>query len=519
MGIRSFAAGPARVWVLTALCWAAAMALAADWMAARPNTLALNGQWRVGKLRLDPPTMGAQRFLTEPQTLEGSRLNLGAWHGYQEVVHRNLVDPAAIEFDFRLGRDTYLLVLFEHNLEASRQALRISNAPDRPAAWLRVEPGGRFESVAPLPPWEAARDRWHRARLVFLEGEARLSIDGAPVAQWPAAIETPCRVGFRSGPRDIAVDRVRVWDADGRLRLREDFTPGREYGRGHLVLLLAGLVLPWAAHRVLRRVSGNRQAAAGWLLAMHLWVLAGAATLILVAPRVIGARYPAAGGLQAREHALIDQATADTTAKMMADFARDKGDREIRVLFVGTSQTEGSGAGWRDNSFVALLERRLADDAPADWTVRTMRGAVSGSDSTRLTPVFLDTWITLDPDLVVVNLACNDKDMEALQANIGRIAEGCASKGCRVLLVQEAMSAEQDRAVRDGQHVMGAAAQRFGLPVVDADGAMAALGDAGLMWWDIVHPTDFGHAMLAGILWPPIRTLVEEIAAERAAAP
>ncbi|MBX3144996.1 MAG: hypothetical protein KF813_14655, partial [Trueperaceae bacterium] len=82
----------------------------------------------MGKLDLEPPPMGAERFLTDPQALAGGRLNLGAWHGYHEVVHRDAVAPKEIAFDFRLGRATYLLLVFEQGARGPRQALRLSNA-------------------------------------------------------------------------------------------------------------------------------------------------------------------------------------------------------------------------------------------------------------------------------------------------------------------------------------------------------------------------------------------------------
>jgi lysophospholipase L1-like esterase len=508
-------AGSRAVWVACALCWLVLMGLLADRLANEPNTLARNGLWEVGKLRLQPPPMGAARFENDRQALAGSRLNLGAWHGHHELIHRHRIEAVNTEFDFRLGRDTYLLLLFEMHREQPRHALRLSSARDRPSAWLRLAPGGQFLDRYPLaiPPFRDAQ--WHRARVRVERGEAALLVDGQVAARWPAD-GVGNRIGFRSGPRDVTVDNVNVFDHSGIEVLHESFSPRRAWGRAHGLLLLAGLVLPWATYRILLRRTGAPRAAAGWLLALHWWALVGVAVLLVAAPRMIGLRYPAAEDLRAREDAMIERATAAVSAKLAADFSEPKGARELRVLFLGTSQTDGSGARSWEHGFVSILERRLALEAPPDWTVRTLRGAVSGSDSTRLTPVFLDAWLEREPDLVVVNLGCNDQDVEALEANIGRIAEGCAARDCRVLLVQEAMSAEQDRAVRDGQRVVGATARRLGLPVVDADGAMAALGDVGLLWWDIVHPTDFGHEMLAEILWPHVHGLIEEIAAKRA---
>ena len=51
------------------------------------NTLAESGRWLSTKPTLEKGLMGAFSFLTERQTLAQDRLNLDAWHGFNEVTY------------------------------------------------------------------------------------------------------------------------------------------------------------------------------------------------------------------------------------------------------------------------------------------------------------------------------------------------------------------------------------------------------------------------------------------------
>ena len=74
------------------------------WLA-QHNTLLANGRWASTKTELERGLMGAYAFVTERNALAGGMLNLGAWHGYNEVRYSDeLAAPRRVELDFYLQR-------------------------------------------------------------------------------------------------------------------------------------------------------------------------------------------------------------------------------------------------------------------------------------------------------------------------------------------------------------------------------------------------------------------------------
>ena len=85
-----------------------------------------------------------------------------------------------------------------------------------------------------------------------------------------------------------------------------------------------------------------------------------------------------------------------------------KSDRTIRVAFLGTSQTWGSGAERISETFVARCHGLLAQ-ALGDISVETYNFSISGSNSTELLGKYAESWRFSQPDLLVINLSTNDR--------------------------------------------------------------------------------------------------------------
>jgi hypothetical protein len=69
------------------------------------NVLLTNGQWVNSKLLMQMYVMGAQEFMKTRNALFRNQLHLGEWHGFNEVSLKERVEPAAIEYRFRLSPD------------------------------------------------------------------------------------------------------------------------------------------------------------------------------------------------------------------------------------------------------------------------------------------------------------------------------------------------------------------------------------------------------------------------------
>ena len=90
--------------MLAALCAGMAAAFTLNYLLLN-NTLDNNGQWESTKQKLELFVMGAVSYTREPQAVSGFDMNLGAWHGFQEMLWRNKVHIEQLDFDFFLPGD------------------------------------------------------------------------------------------------------------------------------------------------------------------------------------------------------------------------------------------------------------------------------------------------------------------------------------------------------------------------------------------------------------------------------
>src|SRR5262249_59775095 len=93
-----------------------------------------------------------------------------------------------------------------------------------------------------------------------------------------------------------------------------------------------------------------------------------------------------------------------------------KSDRTIRIAFLGTSQTYGSGAERISETFVARCHGLLAQ-ALGDISVETYNFSISGSNSTELLSKYTGSWRFSRPDLLLINLSTNDWKIDTLTEN------------------------------------------------------------------------------------------------------
>ena len=108
------------------------------------NTLAANGRWSSTKTELERGLLGAWGFVHERQSLSGGRLNLGAWHGFQEVLWKDEIEELrSLEFDFELTRRGWIgAVLGRREGGESFHVVRFGGARNHASALLEAQPEG-----------------------------------------------------------------------------------------------------------------------------------------------------------------------------------------------------------------------------------------------------------------------------------------------------------------------------------------------------------------------------------------
>src|SRR5262245_56699121 len=502
--------------------------------------------------------MGAEQFMTTRNALFRNQLHLGEWHGFNEVSLKELVEPAAIEYRFRLSPGAYLYFIFNRSA-SGHYGIRLSRNAKFPSMFYQAERLNKFVSrtVLDLAPIRL-NDGWHNLVLSFGSGQVIANLDGAALASMPVKIEGPQIIGLRGGFQPADVDSVRITGKDGRTILDDSFSNRRHYGTIFAaVAVISLLLIGLTTVPLLRRHSPNEFKLGVFRCLMGLGVaimvlsllfgfdyflwssrylykeyLPGGAHAFAVTVQIEALRqklflYPKSASAfpsdkevreaikrwdsdkpiiftdivrYTREHPIVPEFLGDGQMRGLPP----KSDRTIRIAFLGTSQTWGSGAEKISETFVARCHDLLAQ-ALGDISVETYNFSNSGSNSTELLGRYAESWRLSRPDLLLTNLSTNDAKIDTLTANLRTLAHLARAAGARVVFLLEPNAAETDhRGLREKHSAIQRLGQELHVPVWNLDGYMSSdpIYDSGIMWWDKVHLTSYGHGVVAEWLAP-----------------
>jgi lysophospholipase L1-like esterase len=478
--------------------------------AARTNTLTANGRWLATKATLERGVMGTLHFLNTPTSLARGRLQLGSWHGYQEVLFHRAVKPREVAFDFALSPNSYVLFVFEKT-NAGFRALRLSSTEQFPSAYIVSQPDGEFISQARLPCGSELSAG--RVELRFGPDNISARLDESALGTFAAPSAEATLLGFRGSESAAWIDNVTLHDDAGQ-RIIETFFNRAGFSAGLAVaapgtvalMLLAGWVLS-------RRGAPRRQRFFVLLSATALLTIAVATStvaheLVLVHAHVAGD--------PVEEERFRSQEAEYILREIRSRHAPRPRPGVTRLLFVGTSQTWGAGATRESDTFVRRLEEQLNRDtlSPAAATYKCINGGIMALTAPQLLRIYEDDWLSLKPDLVVVHLSNNDVDPIAFEEALTGFAHLARENHIATLFSLEANSIEHHPEELPLHPVMRRVAAMGKIPIVNVHQALKARSSAGLLWWDFVHPTSFGHRLIAEALWPVVAAQARARAAE-----
>ena len=556
MGIRSLRS----LILLGCILWIVFSVEATQFIQYSRNVLVTNGHWVNSKLLMQMEVMGAGHFITTRNALFRDQLHLGEWHGFNEVSLKELVEPAAIEYRFRLSPGAYLYFIFNRSA-SGHYGIRLSRNAKFPSMFYQADRLNKFVSrtALDLTPSRLSGG-WHNLVLSFGSDKVIANLDGAALVSMPVKTEGPQIIGLRGGFWPADVDSVHITGKDGRTILDDSFSNRRYYWTilaAVAVISLLGIGLTTIPLR--RRHSPNEfkvrvfRCLTGLPLAIivlsllftfdyFFWssrylykgYLPGGAHAFAVTVQTEALRqklffspknmssFPSDkevreaitrwdGGKSisssdvarhTREHPIVPEFLGDGQVRALPP----KSDRTIRVAFLGTSQTYGSGAERISETFVARCHSLLAQ-ALGDISVETYNFSISGSNSTELLSKYAESWRFSRPDLLLINLSTNDRKVDTLTANLRSLAHQTRAAGGRTVFLLEPNAAEvKYRGLREKHSAIQRLGQELRVPVWNIDGYMSSdlVYDSGMMWWDQVHLTSYGHGVVAEWLAPQI---------------
>jgi len=488
----------ARLFVIIAVIQAGLAVTVAHRYSVAGNTLNRNGNWISAKASTEGPLMGARTYMAATRSLRRGRVNLGSSFGYQELTYREPVTARRVTFDFRLKNSEYIAFIFNRT-DAGMSGIRFSQSSRFESCYFTATTDGEFLSMRgiDLDTWDG--HDWAHAEISFHDGGFVAALDGREFACGTTEITQPQSIGFRGCATRTHVDNIRIEHAGGVFE--ESFYRTAAFLWALLIALSAFAAIDALALFVVRRRGTDPRLA-----------LLRGLTLILVAATCTGAVSYAYESVLSSFYAYRGL-TTETNFLNRVEERRTRAIRSLhtaqpapgirRVLIIGSSQTWGEGAPFLRDAWVSVLQRRLGP------TFECINAGLRGFRAPLLATIFDEDWSRMEPTLVVVNLGNNDTDSELFSAALEQIVLRSRAIGARILFVEEAKSIESDHAnVLRNQAAMAVVAQRHGVPVVALYDYMQSQYARGFLWWDDIHPTGFGHRLIAEHLEPHVRAHV-----------
>ena len=463
------------------------------------NTLLLHPEWISGKrLFTNPPTMGANEAYFTRNILYRNRLNLHAWHGFNEILLNRVFSLGLLRFKFFLGDNGYLNIVFNKNKD-SFCGVRLSRHPKFPSMFFQARTDGKFLLRKPIQNLVLSQG-WHACRMTFEGKSLVVECDGLVRGKFPVEPLRQQVIGFRSGNNVAIVDNVEVSDSDRKLVQRENF---RNHRTGWLFYFSAAFASLLSLNALIFHLWRNRQTALFSLIAFELclifvlfiygcfdyyfwsvrypynartWgtlrLLRSGATLpeklrvsfftrfpfydresprwmsyspvelirFLQIPSV--AKYEHNMVIRNDSGALRMDDVMDTGPDIQSYLAENPFRHGTTILFLGTSQMWGSGAS-SPNERIASKVSSLLNSGASGRNIYVINASKRASNSFELLSRCKDHLYLFRPDLVILDLSNND-DARSFDKGLRSLLEWTRSIHSKTLFILEPNSPEVD---------------------------------------------------------------------------
>jgi lysophospholipase L1-like esterase len=463
------------------------------------RTLSHIGRWTSVKTTIQMWLCDADRYVRQTQALATGSLNLGAWHGYQEVLTEGQYRPTSYSFRFRLEPNTYLVTLFNGD-EGAYRFVRLSADPEFPSAYGVADGNGRFFRKLPMANAAVTSGTWHTGQIDFSDRGYAVRIDGRSVAAVTDDIHDSQRIGFRGSLAPVYVDDIVIRNGKTVL-FAEHFDNPLDtvlgfFGMAVCLTLLYGGI--WIM-TVRTRKSGR-----GSLYVLVAATTAGVCSLIVAAAApVYYSRYPTVAGLA--EQPQPKGALSHDVSQSVEQYRRIHPPvRPFIIEMAGGSQTHGTGASDADHTFVSIIGRKLAETYP-DRHPEVINAGMEGFNAQELLDSYRAHWTAYKPDVLVINTSSNDSfwevGLDEFSHSIEDFLRLNASASVKTVFVLEPQSPENDRTRLDRYHaVLKQLGEKYDVPVIDLGAYLDRYRDDGFLWWDFVHMTNYGQELVATYL-------------------
>lgn len=466
--------------------------------------------------------LGRNEFFKSYQTLANNHLNLSAWFGYNEVITKTPYSLKSVDFDFYLDTNSFFYFIFNKNKELF-SAVRLGNNSVFPPANLTVKQTGEFISSLPLDIKDISPKKWHHGQFVF-EKDLKtviLKIDNINVANLQSFHWSDQKFGFRGSNNKVLIDNVIAKDVNDKRLFFDNFS---NYGKLFLLKYILILITIGLTNLIIFLVSLHFRKKD--LIAAIFSVTIYAATLLGVLMIIVWYMWSIFTPSYPMEGSILKNIGHRLNIKGLPVFANDpfvhseedmdhfkkyQSNNKKKIIFIGTSQTWGAGAEKENEAMVKVFDSNLikyASESANKKDYQVINTAISGSDSTELLHFYKENWIKLLPKIVIINLSNNDRNNEIFKKNLQEFIKLNNEQKIKTVFVLEANSLENTPTELINHKIMRNIGIEGGALVLDLHSYVKSKRDTGILWWDSVHPTSYGHQLIGDFIFESVKDML-----------
>lgn len=459
------------------------------------NTLFLNGRWQSSKLALERPAVGAVAFFTTRNALAGNKLNLDAWHGYNEVYSNDSFEPSQLNLEFSLEKNADLTVQFARN-ENGYKAVRISPLPEYATTYIEVDSSGLITFQKKISDSVDFLEK-NKLQINFLNNVIEIYINQIKLGSVDNLKNFSGQIGFRSQTGLTWVDNVSI-----KLQEKEYFFESFSNQKFYYYFFISLFVMLVVSFLGLLFFKLNQKTFFAHQL-VYINIIIVALLFIAADRHYFSKQYVKAGGkfeswmLGLNKEQFLDTVENDDQVLLSVNEklnALAKSSRLIALL--GSSQTWGSGARYKNKSVGDFFDAAVKEKFK-NKSINTINLGVPGA---RLHLMIRNLSQVLDRGVTEVVLIAgnNDSANQRFVVDLERLWVLTQKYNIKLHIVKEANYFKGPYPHLSKNHeVLQSFAEKHKLKIFDLHSYMAEKSKTAYLWWDIVHMTELGQKYMA----------------------
>ena len=457
-------------------------------------TLDENGKWHSTKTTLTGLN-GAYAYIFTKNGLSHNHLNIGTWHGYQEVLYKQPLKADVIHFKYLSFEKPFSFII--NKGDSLSYGISFNYKKDSTCCLYIADAEGKFLYQKFF--YAISRNNeWNDVIIKHSPDSVQLSINNIFWLQDTFKTPAVIKFGFRGSRNNIFIDDVSVQDQTGNLLLLENFSPPFKCN-----LWTCLFILIWGAGLLFTFNPRFRSSLTAFNMSVFIAVAVGYwFYYFYLSDRFIG--NPDFGS-RLKKTVTFDHEDV-VCEKIRNNYSLN--DSNPMIMILGSSQTWGAGKTQINKAYPAVIERNLRNYFH-DSSFTVINTGICGATAGVLFKDYSQEWYKHKPLLTIIDLSNNDTDTSGFKENIRKFLEFNREQSIKTLFLAEPNDYTND-SLEINHRIMKNEGLLYGVKTIETQAYLDSVNATGFIWWDHVHMTDYGYHLFANYVTPEIISALKQ---------